>query len=278
MKSVRFALLLLLIASLSGESLVALDTLLSVRADGLSVCEFTYTTKAGVSCRVVGILAGGETVPRKLTKSELPEKWPALSSNRSDVGLFRAGFIGLRSTGGTIPRNWDLYLIGQQGANERRITNMEFKDCYGMSFSPDGSNIIFSVIRNEYPKDSYYELRIIPAVGIAPENRRFIGGRIVLHDGKNNILPVYSPDGRWILFLAKSRRKGTLKELINPFRGTVFFKWELCLLDVATECKKVLDVSNSPIEDHRFLSDMGRVSYRKDGQILQLDAFDDIVP
>lgn len=239
----------------------------------VEVCEFEYSNTSGLPYRVVGILTGQDLQPRKLTKSELPEKWPALSPNRIDVGFFRAGFIGLRSTGGTIPRNWDLYLIERQGGNERRITNMEFYDCYGMDFSPDGSNIVFSVMCNEYPNDSYFELRIVPAVGLAPGTKQFIRGRVLLHDDKHNMLPVFSPDGKDILYIAKSRRKGTLTEVINPFKGTVLFKWELCLLDIATGGKKVLDVSTSPIEGHRFLLDTGRVSYRKDGQTLQLKGF-----
>ena len=269
MKSVHLALLLLAASSLSGDSLIASDAILPLRASVAEVCEFNHAKKDGASCSVIGILTGNETVPRKLTTSELPEKWPLVSPSGLDVGFFRAGYVGLRSTGGTVPRNWDLYLIALQGTNELRITNMEFKDCYGMDFSPDGSNIVFSVMRNEYPSDSYFELRMIPAVSIAPGTKRFIGGRVLLHDDKHNILPVFSPDGKSILYVAKFHRKGTLKEVINPFKGTVFFKWELCLLDIATGGKKVLDVSASLIEDHRFLSNTGLVSYRKDGQTLQ---------
>lgn len=266
MKFIFFSLLLLAAASLSSETVVAGDTQSSVRTSVVEVCEFAHTTRDGASCSAVGIVMGGTSVSRKLTTSELPEKWPVILPGGSEIGFFRASSVGLRSTGGSVPRNWDLYLIELQGGGERRITNMEFYDCYGMSVSPDGRDIVFSAMLNEYPNDSYFELRIIPAVSIPPGTKRFIGGRVLLHNGTHNILPVFSLDGKAVLYIAKSRRKRTLTEVINPFRGTVLFKWELCLLDIATGGVRVLDVSTNPIEGHRFLSGIKQITYRNDGQ------------
>lgn len=248
----------------------ARESILSSSTDAVHVCQFDCAARDGTMRAVIGVFSVG-LAPRKLTASELPEKWPVVSPNGSEIAFFRAGTMGVRSTGGVVPRKWDLYLVDRHGDNERRITNMEFGDCCGMDFSPDGSNIVFSVMRNEYPVDSYFELRIISAVSIAQDAKRFVGGRVLLHDEKHNILPVISRDSRWVLYVAKSRRRGTFLEVINPLKGTVFFRWELCILDMTTGKTKVLDVSAVPINGHCFSSDMEQVFCRKNGQPLTID-------
>jgi Tol biopolymer transport system component len=229
--------------------------------------------KTGSSHNVIGIMMKGEFTPRKLTTSELPEKWPHIFPDGSAIVFFRAGFVGLRSTGGTVPRDWDLYYIDKQGNVERRITNMKFKYCEGMSVSPDASNVVFSALLNEHPRQSYFALRMIAIEGIPTGESRFIGGRVLLHDDKNNIHPVFSHDGKHILFIAQQRRQRTFTEVIDLTMGTVLYKTELCLFNIATGEKKVLDVSNNPITEHRFLPEMGLVSYRIDDQIIQTNAF-----
>lgn len=242
---------------------------------GVEVCEYVDSTKGGGPHSVVGIVRESDPTPRKLTTSDLPEKCPVMSPNGEEIAFFRAGRIGMRSTGGSVPRDWDLYVITRHGEGERRITNMQFRDCGGASFAPDGSNIIFSVMRNEYPKDSFFELRIITATGISPEDRRFVGGRVLLHDGKQNMFPLFSDDGEHVVYVAKSLRKRTIIEVLDLTMGTVLYKWELCLLNIGTGETRILDVSQVPIEGHRFLSGTDRVSYRKGKQTMQLQLRDE---
>lgn len=251
---------------------IAADEDRSVPTTGaVEICEFECSNTNGLPYRGVGIRTGQDLRPRKLTISTLPESWPVLSPNGVDVAFFRAGSIGWRSTGGTLPRKWDVYLVTQQGTNERRVTNMEFYDCCGLDISPDGSNIIFSVMNNEYPKDSHFELRLVSAAGIANGEKRYIGGQVLLRNDKQNMMPLFSRDGRSVLFIAKERRDGTLKEMFKlPFHGSVFFRWELCVLDIETKKLKVLDESNAPIEGLRLLQDTGEVTYTKSGQTVRL--------
>ncbi|MBX3620375.1 MAG: Tol-Pal system protein TolB [Rhizobacter sp.] len=97
-----------------------------------------------------------------------------------------------------------LYLIGRNGENSRRLTNSQAIDTEGV-FSPDGRSIYFVSDRSGGP-----QIYRMPVSGGAPERVSFTGGY--------NISPAISPDGRYLAYI--SRQSGAFKlyvgELSNP--------------------------------------------------------------
>ena len=221
---------------------------------------------------VLCILLSHQTVAT--AASDLEKYMVPLSGSRG-VAMFRAERLGLRSTGGTVPRNWDVFIVRQDDGHEpQRITNMQFYDCGGLDVSPDGSNIVFSVMLNQYPQDSFFVLRLTAIQPIGSEEKRYIGGRVILDNGKHNLEPHYSPDGRHVVFLSKSRRQRTLGETLIPFRGTVHFLWEVCIIDLQTQSVTMVDRSNEAIIQHGYSSDGATVQYTKEGRVRQIAVAD----
>lgn len=88
-----------------------------------------------------------------------------------------------------------LYLIGRNGENPRRITNSQSIDTEGV-FSPDGRQIYFVSDRSGGP-----QIYRMPVGGGTPERVSFTGGY--------NISPAISPDGRHLAYI--SRQNGAFK-------------------------------------------------------------------
>ncbi len=181
--------------------------------------------------------------------------------------MFKAESMGLRSTGGTVPRRWDVFILPEDGRQLQRITNMQFDECAGLDVSPDGSNMVFSARVNQFPKDSFFALRLAVIKAINPDDKRFVGGTVILDNGKHHIEPRFSPDGNHVVFLSKSRRSRTLAEALTPFSGTVQFLWEVCIIDLHTLSVTVIDKSNNAIAGHGFSDDGKTIAYTKDGKV-----------
>lgn len=202
--------------------------------------------------------AGGTN---KLERYRIP-----IPGNDASV-MFKAESMGLRSTGGTVPHRWDVFILPEDGRELQRITNMQFDECAGLDVSPDGSNIVFSARLNQFPKDSFFVLRLAAIKAINPDDKRFVGGTVILDNGKHNLAPHYSPDGRHVVFLSKSRRQRTLGEVLTPFSGTVHFLWEVCVIDLRTLSVTVIDRSNNPLAGDGYSSNGKTIAYTKDGRV-----------
>lgn len=181
--------------------------------------------------------------------------------------IFKAESMGLRSTGGTVPRRWDVFILTADGQTLERITRMQFDECGGLDVSPDGSNVVFSARLNQYPKDTFFALRLAAIKTINPDDKRFVGGTVILENGKHCIEPRFSPDGRCVVFLSKSPRKRTFSEVLTPLSGTVHFLWEVCVIDLRTLSVTVIDKSNTVIAGHRFSDDGKTIAYTKAGNV-----------
>jgi hypothetical protein len=206
--------------------------------------------------------------------SDLEKYMVPLSGGRG-VAMFKAERLGLRSTGGSVPRNWDIFVVKENDEPEQqRLTNMQFSECGGLDVSPDGSNIVFSARVNKYPQDSFFALRLTAIQPIRSDEKRYIGGTVILDNGKHNLEPHFSPDGRHVLFLSQSRRPRTLGETLVPFRGTVHFLWEICVIDLQTRAVTVIDRSNEAITQHGYSNGGTSVLYTKDGRVCHLDVAD----
>ena len=196
------------------------------------------------------------------------EKYIVPLPGEHGLAMFRAESLGLRSTGGSVPRNWDIFLVTQDNRKDlQRVTNMQFWDCGGLDVSPDGRNIVFSASVNQYPKDSFLVLRTAALIQIAPQSKKYVGGTVLVDNGKNNVSPRYSPDGRHVVFLAQSQRPRTFGETLLPPWGTVQFLWEVCIIDLQTREVTVVDKSNDSIEQHGFSTDGTLILYTKEGQV-----------
>ncbi|MBC7955663.1 MAG: Tol-Pal system protein TolB [Cytophagales bacterium] len=88
-----------------------------------------------------------------------------------------------------------LYIVGRNGENPRRITNSPSIDTEGV-FSPDGRQIYFVSDRSGGP-----QIYRVPVAGGTPERVSFTGGY--------NISPALSPDGRYLAYI--SRQNGAFK-------------------------------------------------------------------
>lgn len=185
---------------------------------------------------------------------------------RDSSVMFKAESMGLRSTGGTVPRRWDVFILPEDGQKMQRITNMQFDECAGLDVSPDGSKIVFSARVNQFPKDSFFVLRLAAIKTINPEDKRFVGGTVILDTGKHHIEPRFSPDGNHVVFLSNSQRSRTLAEALTPFSGTVKILWEVCIIDLHTLSVTVIDRSNNAIAGHGFSGDGKTIAYTKDGK------------
>ncbi|MDT8401343.1 MAG: PDZ domain-containing protein [Bacteroidales bacterium] len=107
----------------------------------------------------------------------------------------------------------DLYTSGINGGMARKLTTHSGYEVFP-KFSPDGSEIAFT---GQY--DGNTEVFKIPATGGSPERlthtatlrRDDIGDRM----GPNNIVMVWSPDGKHIVYRSR-------KQSFNDFRGQLF--------------------------------------------------------
>jgi TolB protein len=88
-----------------------------------------------------------------------------------------------------------LYIVGRNGENPRRLTTSQAIDTEGM-FSPDGKQIYFVSDRSGGP-----QIYRMPVSGGAAERVSFTGGY--------NISPSISPDGRYLAYI--SRQNGAFK-------------------------------------------------------------------
>ncbi|MFA7172952.1 MAG: hypothetical protein WC340_05980 [Kiritimatiellia bacterium] len=220
----------------------------------------TTTTRNLILCIQFSLLATA------VGTNEL-ERYRVVIPGEDAVVMFKAESMGLRSTGGMVPRNWDVFVVPKNRNNRERITNMQFYDCAGLDISPDGSNIVFSAMQNQFPKDSFFDLRLAALKAINPDDKRFVAGTVILDNGKHNIDPRFSPDNSHVVFLSKSRRKRTLRELLTPFSGTVHFLWEVSVMDLHTLSLTVIDRSNNPIRGHDCSSDGRTIAYTKNGTV-----------
>jgi len=173
-----------------------------------------------------------------------------------------------------VPRKWDVFILPKDGQALQRITRMQFDECAGLDVSPDGSNVIFSARINQYPKDTFFVLRLAAIKTINPDDKRFIGGTVILDNGKHCTEPRFSPDGKCVVFLSKLPRKRTFGEVLTPFSGTVHFLWEVCVIDLRTLSVTVIDISNNPISGHGYSSDGKTITYTKDGKVCHRSVVD----
>ena len=75
---------------------------------------------------LVCILLSHQTVA--LAASDL-EKYMAPLPGGRGVAMFKAESLGIRSTGGSVPRNWDVFVVQQDDGQEtQRLTNMQFSE------------------------------------------------------------------------------------------------------------------------------------------------------
>jgi Tol biopolymer transport system component len=160
-----------------------------------------------------------------------------------------------------------VFVVPEDGHDQQRITNMQFHDCGGLDVSPNGSTVVFSARVNQFPKDSFFVLRLAVIKAINPDDKRFVGGAVILDNGKHHIEPRFSPDGSHVVFLSKSRRQRTLGEALLPFSGTVRSLWEVSVIDIQTLSVTVIDKSNSSIAGHGYSSDGNTIAYTKDDKV-----------
>lgn len=105
--------------------------------------------------------------------------------------------------GGRRRYQWDfdphmeLYLIQLDGTGLKRLTNSEGYDAEG-SFSPDGSQIVFTSSRDGDP-----DLYVMHADGTGVRQLTHADG----YDGG----PFFSPDGNWVIFRSDRQKKDMLQ-------------------------------------------------------------------
>lgn len=119
-------------------------------------------------------IAGGE--PRKVTK-EVPSFWHGWSPDGRTLA-----YCGERNG------NFDIYTIGTEGGQEKRLTTSEGLDD-GPDYSSDGKYIYFNSYRT-----GHMQIWRMRSDGSQPEQ--------LTTDENSNWFPHPSPDNRWIVYIA----------------------------------------------------------------------------
>lgn len=200
----------------------------------------------------VSVTAFDATDSRKLTQSNQCELWPAWATDGKAIGFFRARYVRPYSTGGYTWKGWDVFISSFDGRIERRLTNCDFWECAGLTLSPDGNSVLYSSLQNSFPKDSYYQIFSVNSMGLLPDEKKYVSGKVVLAGQKDYLCPCYSPTGDFIVFVTRTKRTGTLLERLG--RSTLL-QWELCKMNPDFTGIRVLLKSTSPIASPQISDD-----------------------
>jgi Tol biopolymer transport system component len=109
---------------------------------------------------------------------------------------------------GCVENDCGLFVMGADGANPQRLTN--YKDDTTPAVSPDGQSIVYMS-----KSSGYWQVNIVNVDGT--------GQRRLTDDWYWNGLPVWSPDGRYILFF--STRDENWPDTLAPSDNTEFRLW-----------------------------------------------------
>lgn len=163
------------------------------------------STKSYKSAIFIMPINGG--TPKRVT-TKVPSYWHGWSPNGKTLA-----YCAERNG------NYDVYIIGVKGGEEKRLTKTEGLDD-GPEYSPDGKYIYFNSYRS-----GHMQIWRMLANGKKPEQLTF--------DENSNWFPHPSPDGKWIVYIAY-----TTDEKQNHLFGK---QVKLRLMDVAT--KEIRDIT-----------------------------------
>lgn len=183
-----------------------------ISPDGKSLVISHEPTDDWQTSTIYHLPIGGSASPRQVT-TKTPSFWHGWSPDGKTLA-----FVGRRDG------EFDIYTIGIEGGDERRITTCAGLDD-GPDYSPDGAFIYY----NSYCSGRMQIWRMRPDGSQAEQLTR---------DEYSNWFPHPSPDGRWVVYLAyledqaqnhpfgkqvKLRlmdlRDGSIRDLTPPFFG-----------------------------------------------------------
>ena len=95
--------------------------------------------------------------------------------------------------------------MNADGSNQRQVTNKPGAS-YAPNFTPDDKSIIYSS-NFESPRSRNFDLYLVPVKGGEPVP--------VTRDPEFDAFPMFSPDGRWLVFCAN--RGGKVQGETNIF-------------------------------------------------------------
>ena len=113
-------------------------------------------------------------------------------THRTDDSTERAAFARLLASDLVKPTQMDVWVMNADGSGQRRLTHQPGAS-FAPYFTPDDRAVIYAS-NFENPRSRNFDLYMVPVAGGAPVP--------VTRDSLFDGFPMFSPDGRWLLFCA----------------------------------------------------------------------------